>query len=155
MELETLNEYRFYKLEAIFPSRCTFLIDDVYNRPHGKRICHGLLNLHMTGGSINMRCPHVGCHKQYEITRKCNVCGKVTSFEDTICDGCEPRVINIATWSVSIQEGLKAIKKINRAFKNDLIKEKEWKTVLQINQDEVTRCEKLLEKEGISLQSTS
>ena len=149
VELEILNEYRFYKLKAIFPQRCQNLVDDIYMKfdPRiGLKICYGLLNLNMKEHSINMICPHVDCHTEYEITRKCSVCGLETLFEDTTCDNCEPRVIDIATWKVSIAEANKAIKKINRAFKKDLIDEQSWKSILQLNQDEVTRCEKLLEQ---------
>ena len=150
VELEILNEYRFYKLEAIFPQRCTYIIENVYCKVdidvYETRTCGGLLNLNMKEHSINMRCPHVDCYTEYEITRKCNVCGLETLFEDTTCDNCEPRVIDIATWKVSIAEANKAIKKVNRVFKKDLIKEKEWKAVLQINQDDIVRCERLLEQ---------
>lgn len=158
VELETLNEYRFYKLEAQFPQRCTNYVENIYYKVRDdqqlQKICNGLLRLHMVDSSINMICPHVGCNTEYDITRACSVCGKWTSFEDTTCDNCEPRVINIATWQVSIQEALKTIKKINRAFKKDLVEEKEWKSVLQINTDEIKVCERNLEKEGILPQST-
>jgi hypothetical protein len=150
VELEQLNQYRFYTLEPKFPSRCDNTVDNIYSKVHQAspptQTCGGLLNLHMTDGSVNMRCPHVGCFKQYEIPRICSACGKETTFEDITCDICEPRVINIATWNISIAEANKAIKKVNRAFKQNLIDEKEWKTVLHINQDEIQRCEKLLEK---------
>jgi len=67
VELEALNEYRFYKLEAIFPQRCTNFVDDIYNTE--QRICGGILTLHMVDGSINMICNRVGCFKQYDIIR--------------------------------------------------------------------------------------
>lgn len=150
VELEELNQYRFYTLEPQFPSRCDNLVENIYMKlfknTTGCRPCGGLLNLHMTDGSINMRCPHVGCHKQYEIPRVCSSCGLATTFEDVTCDTCEPRVIDIATWNISIAECQKAIKKINRAFKQDIIKEDEWKSAIHINQSEIVRCEKLLEE---------
>lgn len=150
VELETLNEYRFYKLEAQFPQRCGNTIDNIYSKVDANvpktRECFGHLTLQMIDMSVNMICPHVDCRTQYEIPRVCNTCGLATSFEDTTCDTCEPRVIDIATWSISIAEANKAIKKINRAFKQDLIEEKEWKSVLAVNQDEILRCEKLLEE---------
>ncbi len=123
------------------------MVEDVYHRhPQMQKQCHGLLNLNMTEGSINMKCPHVECHTEYEITRVCNKCGLQTTFEDNTCDTCEPRVIDIATWSISIAEANKAIKKVNRAFKQDLINEAEWKSVLEVNRDEIVRCESLLEE---------
>lgn len=136
------------------------MVQDIYGLTRSDpvlimRVCNGHLHLNMIEGSINMRCPRVECLKQYDITRVCSVCGFETTFDDTICDICEPKVIDIATWSVSRLEGLKAIKKINRAFKNDLVKEEDWITVRQLNMDEVIRCEKNLEREGISFQSTS
>jgi len=149
IELEKLNEYRFYKLESKFPSRCYNIVENAYfkvGHHDPTRVCNGLLNLHMVDGSINMRCPHVDCNKEYEIPRICSACGRVTTFEDVTCDTCEPRVIDIATWYIAIAEANKAIKKVNRAFKQNLILEDEWKTVLHINQDEVIRCEKLLEQ---------
>ena len=158
VELEILNEYRFYKLEARFPQKCINYVDDIYSKFTAGdtilRMCGGFLRLHMVDNSINMICPHVGCNTQYDIIRVCNVCGLETTFEDVTCDTCEPRVINIATWQVSIQEALKTIKKVNRAFKKDLIDEKEWKSVLQINTDEIKICEENLEKEEILPQST-
>ena len=159
VELEILNEYRFYKLQAQFPQKCYKTVENIYSKVDNilsvQKICLGLLRLHMVDNSINMICPHVGCNTQYDIIRVCNVCGLETTFEDVTCDTCEPRVINIATWQVSIQEALKTIKKVNRAFKKDLIDEKEWKSVLQINTDEIKICEENLEKEEILPQSTN
>ena len=67
-------------------------------------------------------------------------------FEDLTCDSCEPHVIDITTWNVSIEECNKALKKINRAFKKDLITEKEWKISLKIQTDERNKCERELKK---------
>ena len=96
--------------------------------------------------SVNMLCKH--CRATYDIPRVCNHCHRAHLFEDITCDTCEQVVIDIATLNISIAEANKAIKKVNRAFKQNLIEEKEWRTVLAINQDEVKRCEKLLAKEA-------
>jgi hypothetical protein len=150
VELEELNQYRFYKLEPKFPSRCVNVVENIYARVdpdvYEAIDCNGLLRLHMVDGSVNMRCPRNGCNKQYEIPRVCTSCGRETTFEDITCDTCEPVVINITTWNTSIQECNKAIKKINRAFKQNLIDEKEWKSALKIQNDERDKCEKELEK---------
>ena len=148
VELEELNEFRFYKLEPQFPKRCTADVSNIYAKVRDEssyRKCGGLLCLHMKDMSVNMKCKHVGCGIEYEIPRICNSCGREHLFEDITCDTCEPKVIDIATLKVSIAEANKAIKKINRAFKQNLIDEKEWKAALQINQDEVIKCEKRLE----------
>lgn len=131
VELETISENRFYKLKAHWRERCD---------------CGGVLWLHMKDASVNLICRHVGCFKEYEIARHCSYCNREHLFDDITCDSCEPVVINIATWKVSIDECEKAIKKVNRAFKNNLIDEKEWKSVLNINKDERERCLKNLEK---------
>jgi len=155
VELEELNQYRFYKLEPKFPSRCDNNVENIYSKlyPEDKSPpllpCNGLLNLHMVDGSVNMICPHVGCNKQYDISRVCSACGREHLFEDLTCDNCEPIVINITSWKVSIEECQKAIKKINRAFKQNLIPEAEWKNSIKIQQDELLRCEKELDKTGI------
>lgn len=149
VELEELNQNRFYKLEPKFPSRCTGLVSDIYAEltgNHLQRSCNGLLVTHMIDGSINMRCPHVDCGKQYDIPRVCTACKKEYLFEDITCDNCEPVVINITTWKVSIEECEKAIKKINRLFKQDLIPESEWKNSIKIQEDEMNKCQRNLEK---------
>jgi hypothetical protein len=147
VELEQLTEFRFYKLLPTFPTRCTNIVENIYERKTGgTKTCHGLLTMHMVDNSVNLRCPHVGCFKEYEIPRVCSACGREHLFEDITCDTCEPIVINIATWKVSIAECNKAIKKINRAFKQNLIPETEWKSALKIQQDELVKCEKELDK---------
>lgn len=134
VELEDINLYRFYKLIPSFRQRC---------------VCNGLLWLHMTHGSVNMKCKHVGCFKEYEIPRFCSHCGKEHVFEDLTCDNCEKIVINIATWKTSVEECNKAIRKVNRLFKNNLISESEWKAALKINEEEIERCQKSLQETGI------
>ena len=151
MELESLNEYRFYKLEPKFPDRCSNIVENIYykvhpNSEHPTRICGGHLKLRMIESSIIMRCPNPGCFTEVEIPRVCNACGRETLFDDITCDTCEPVVINITTWNVSIEECHKAIKKINRAFKQNLIPEDEWKTAIKIQTEEIGKCEKSLAK---------
>lgn len=151
VELEALNEYRFYKLEPYFPNLCTNIVENIYAKVDKTvsttRICGGHLWLHMKVMSVNSICKV--CKAEYEIPRVCTSCNKEHLFEDITCDNCEQVVINITTLYVSIAEANKAIKKVNRAFKQNLIEEKEWRMVLVINQDEVERCQKLLEKEEI------
>lgn len=151
VELEALNEFRFYKLEPHFPNLCTNIVENIYAKVDKTvsttRVCGGHLWLHMKAMSVNTICK--SCKTEYEIPRVCTSCHKEHLFEDIACDNCEQIVIDITTLHVSIAEANKAIKKVNRAFKQNLIEEKEWKTVLQINQDEVIRCEGLLEKEEI------
>ncbi len=157
VELEQLTEYRFYKLIPEYKNKCDNIVENIYHRVNPsnaeKKFCYQLLKLHMIEDSINLICP--SCHKQYDIKRICNICETSTTFDDVTCDVCEPKVIDIATWRIGIEEAGKAIKKINRAFKNDLINEVDWKTALELNRDELIRCEKNLEREGISLQSTN
>ena len=157
VELEKLIEHRFYKLDTFYKVNCDNVVDNIYtkvdiNVPQTK-VCGGLLWLHMIEGSVNLICKW--CKAEYDIVRVCNICGEEYLFEDITCDGCEPFVIDIATWKISIQEADKAIKKINQAFKKSLIAEKEWKSALQINRDEIIKCQKNLEKEEISFLSTS
>jgi hypothetical protein len=150
VELEQLTEHRFYTLEPQFPERCDNKVDNIYYQVDStqplSKTCGGLLWMNMVDMSVNMICKHVGCHTQYEITRVCSSCGRAHLFEDITCDTCEPIVINIATWKVSIDECRKAIKKINRAFKKNLILEAEWKSALKIQNDELVKCEKELDK---------
>lgn len=131
VELEELHQYRFYHLYPVWKPKCE---------------CGGMLWLHMTNGSVNQKCKHVGCYKEYEIPRVCTECGTNHMFEDITCDNCEPKVINIATWKVSIDEGEKAIKKINRAFKNGKISESDWKAAIKLNEEEIQRCQKSLQE---------
>jgi len=145
VELEQLNEFRFYKLEVHAQDRCTNFVENIYDSEH-QRVCNGTLWLNMKAGSVNLRCKHNDCRAEYEMTRICNSCGKQHVFEDTTCDTCEPQVINITTWHVSIAEGHKAIKKINRAFKQDLIPEDEWRSAIKIQTDEIEKCEKSLDR---------
>jgi hypothetical protein len=134
LELEDINEYRFYKLKPIWRERCE---------------CGGMLWLHMIDSSVNQICRHVGCFKQYEISRRCNVCNSTYDFLDVTCDKCEPTVINLATWKTTIEECLKAIKKVNRAFKIGKLTESEWKEAIRYNQEEKERCQKSLEEYGL------
>ena len=97
-------------------------------------------------GTILERCPHPDCNKTYDIFRECSYCGRKHEFEDITCDTCENKVINITTAKVTIEECSKAIKKINRAYKNGLLEEKDWKDALNINQEEKDLCQKSLEK---------
>lgn len=144
VELEDLTVNRFYKLIPTWPTRCINSVDDIYTK--NKRECNGLLWLHMKDASINLRCRHVGCGKQYEVFRFCNFCDKKHYFDDTTCDNCEPIVINITTWKVSVDEANKAIKKVNRAFKQGVIDEKEWRNVINIQKDEIAKCQQNLER---------
>jgi hypothetical protein len=150
MELEDLNQYRFYSLEPILENRCTNTLDNIYHKVDKSkpqtRKCNGILWLHMKEGTVNQICRAHNCNNEYDIIRACTSCGKQHMFEDITCDNCEPHVIDITTWNVSIEECNKAIKKINRAFKKDVIKEAEWKAGLKIQTDERTSCEKALEK---------
>lgn len=154
VELEELTENRFYKLIPLWPQRCHNLVDDIYDLEppnvesyeRKKRVCNGLLWLHMKDASINLICKHVDCREQYEVFRFCDFCGKKHYFEDTTCDNCEPIVINVTTWKISIDEANKAIKKINRAFKQGVIDEKEWRNVLNIQKDEIAKCQQNLER---------
>jgi len=150
VELEQLNEYRFYKLEPQFPERCHAEVENIYSKviktATPTKTCGGLLSLQMKDLSVNMLCKV--CRATYDISRICNSCGREHLFEDITCDTCEPIVINITTWKVSIDECNKAIKKINRAFKQNIIPESEWRTSIKIQRDELTKCEKELEKIG-------
>lgn len=149
VELEELTEFRFYKLEPQYQQRCTNLVSDIYAEQAGnnlERECGGLLWLNMKASSVVLKCKHVGCFAEYDIPRICNSCGLVTEFNDVTCNNCEPIVINIATWKVSIAEGEKAIKKINRAFKQNLIPEDEWRNAIKIQSEEIEKCQKSLEK---------
>ncbi len=149
VELEQLNQYRFYTLEPKFLSKCTNIVENIYERKTGgTRTCNSLLNLNMIDGSVNMRCPQLDCQKQYDIPRVCTACGREHLFDDLTCDTCEPVVINITTWKVSVEECKKAIKKINRAFKQDIIKDAEWKISIRIQEEEMNRCLASLEKIG-------
>lgn len=153
-DLEALNENRFYRLIPNWQQRCTNLVDDIYDLEEhsdtgflrSKKPCNGLLWMNIKNSSINLKCRHVECGAEYEVFRNCNFCGKKHYFDDVTCDNCEPVVINITTWRVSIDEGTKAIKKVNRAFKQGLIDEKEWKNVIGLQKDEIERCQKNLEK---------
>lgn len=100
----------------------------------------------MKDGSVSLICRRDTCTNEYDIVRECTACGRAHMFEDLTCDNCEKHVIDITTWNVSIEECNKALKKINRAFKNDLISEVEWKAALKIQTDERNSCEKALEK---------
>lgn len=151
VDLEVISENRFYKLVPLYQQRCTNQVEDIYEKVDSEhrlptKMCNGVLWLNMKDGSINLRCKHPDCRLEYEIPRVCSYCDKKHLFEDTTCDNCEPIVINIATWKVSIDECDKAIKKINRAYKQDLISEKEWKTVRKINEEEREKCLKNLAK---------
>ena len=138
VELEVLNEYRFYRLQPIWLKQCK---------------CGGLLWLHMkNGGGINQWCKHVGCGKEYEVVRECTYCGEKHDFEDLTCDNCEKIVIDYTTWKVTIDECGKAIKKINRQYKLDLLKEEDWISSTKLNQKEIEECQKSirqLEETGI------
>jgi predicted amidophosphoribosyltransferase len=148
VELEQLNQYRFYTLEPILGTKCDNMVDNIYNRVDASqpetRLCNSILWLHMKDGSVNLICR--GCFKQQDIVRACTACNREHMFEDLTCDNCEKHVIDLTTWNVSIDECNKALKKINRAFKKDLISEAEWKSALKIQNDERTSCEKALEK---------
>ena len=150
VELEDLNQYRFYTLEPILENKCNNMVPNIYNRVDSsqpKQIpCNSILWLHMKDGSVNLMCKRLSCSKQYDITRACTACGREHMFEDLTCDSCEPHVIDITTWNVSIEECNKALKKINRAFKKDLITESEWKISLKIQTDERNKCERELKK---------
>ena len=116
-------------------------------------MCGGLLWLHMkNGGGINQWCKHVGCGKEYEVVRECTYCGEKHDFEDLTCDNCEKIVIDYTTWKVTIDECGKAIKKINRQYKLDLLKEEDWISSTKLNQKEIEECQKSirqLEETGI------
>ena len=150
VELEELNQYRFYTLEPLLENKCTNMVDNIYNRVDSSqpklKPCNGMLWLHMKDGSVNLICKRLSCSKQQDIIRACTSCGREHMFEDLTCDNCEKHVIDITTWNVSIEECNKALKKINRAFKKDLISEAEWKSALKIQNDERNSCEKELEK---------
>jgi hypothetical protein len=138
IELEDLNDYRFYKLAILPQTKCDG--------------CGGMLWLYRDKGTILRRCMHTDCLKVHEITRQCTYCGKKHDFEDTTCDKCENKVINLTTMKVTIEECDKAIKKINRQYKNGLLEEQDWKGALKLNQEEKAKCEKnlkgLMEKIG-------
>jgi len=150
VELEQLNEYRFYSLKPVFNNKCTKTVDNIYNRVDPSqpktKTCNSLLWLHMKDASVNLVCTNNTCRSEYDIVRVCTTCNKEHMFEDVTCDNCEKHVIDITTWNVSIEECTKAIKKINRAFKKDIIKEEEWKTALKIQTDELESCERALKK---------
>jgi len=140
VELEDLNEYRFYKLRIDINQRC--------------ESCGGHLWLYRDKGTIFKKCMHTDCLRVHDIIRRCTYCGTEHEFEDLTCDNCEGIVINITTMSVTIDECNKAIKKINRQFKNGLLTEKEWQTSLQINKEEKIRCSKELIKIRETIGST-
>lgn len=133
VELEDTNQFRFYKLKPLWRQRCV---------PE----CNGLLHMHMKNSSINLICMHTDCFREFEVKKYCTYCGKEHLFEDLTCDNCEPIVINITSWKVSIEECEKAEKKLNRAYKNNMISEEEWKNAKKFNIDERERCQKELKK---------
>ena len=132
IELEDLNDFRFYKLKINWRRKCSK--------------CNGMLHMFRHNGTITEYCSHTDCRTDHIIVRECTYCGKKHDFEDNTCDKCENKVINLTTLSVSIDECNKAIKKINRQYKNGLLLEVDWKTALNINQEEKERCQKSLEK---------
>lgn len=151
VELEQLNQYRFYTLKPTFPLRCDAMVENIYSKVmtvSKEIVCNGMLKLHMIDDSIRMICSQNDCRQQYDIPRTCTNCDRQTVFEDITCDTCEPIVINITTWNVSIDECNKAIKKINRAFKQNIITEEEWRNSLKIQKDELLKCQKDLEKQS-------
>jgi len=130
VELEELNDYRFYKLKPVWLKWCE---------------CGGLLWLHMkNGGGINQGCKHVGCGREYEVARECTYCGTKHDFDDVTCDNCEQTVIDYTTWKVAIDECGKAIKKINRQYKLGVLSEGDWISSTEINQREIKECQKSL-----------
>lgn len=132
VELEDLNNFRFYKLKV---------------DPHDKcDKCGGMLWLFRHDGSIYKRCRHTDCLAVFEIIRHCSYCGKKHDFEDVTCDRCESKVINLTTLSVTIDECDKALKKINRAFKKGVMTEEEWKNARKYNIEEQEKCRINLEK---------
>ena len=132
IELEELNNYRFYHLNIIPENRC--------------KKCNGLLWLFRDKGTLFRRCRHVDCLSVYDITRKCSYCHREYPFEDITCDKCEKVVVDITTQVVSIEEADKAVKKINSAYKKGVLTEKEWKASLHFNTEEKQKCVKTLEK---------
>ena len=150
VELEQLNQYRFYTLEPILENRCTNMVDNLYHKVDAsqpeKNLCNSTLWLHMKDGSVNLICRNSACTNEYDIVRACTACGKEHMFEDLTCEKWEPHVIDLTTWNVSIEECNKALKTINRAFKKDIISEVEWKTSLKIHNDEKNSCERALKK---------
>lgn len=131
IELEDLNDFRFYALKIKWKRRCT---------------CGGHLKMFRDKGTIFEICPQPDCRKIYDITRECSYCERKHEFEDITCDTCEKKVINITTAKVTIEECSKAIKKINRAYKNGLLEERDWRDALNINQEEKDLCIKSLDK---------
>lgn len=150
VDLEDLNQYRFYSLEPIFENKCSNMVDNIYSRVDSSQPkmipCNSMLWLHMKDGSVNLICKNNTCRNEYDIVRACTSCGRKHMFEDLTCDNCEKHVIDLTTWNVSIEECIKAVKKINRAFKKDIITEAEWKSALKIQTDEMKLCEKELKK---------
>jgi hypothetical protein len=131
IELEDLNDFRFYKLKIQWRRKCT---------------CGGLLKMFRHNSTITEHCFKTDCGKDYPITRICSYCDRKHDFEDGTCDKCENKVINLTTMSVTIEECSKAIKKINRQYKQGLLNESDWKSALHINQEEKDKCLKSLEK---------
>lgn len=132
VELEDLNDYRFYKLRIDTTQRCEG--------------CGGYLWLYRDKGTIFKKCAHTDCLRVHNIIRRCTYCGTEHEFEDMTCDNCEAVVINLTTAAVTIEECNKAIKKINRKFKAGLLTESEWEISLQLNREEKVRCQEELTK---------
>ena len=129
VELEFINQFRDYKLYPIWPQKCT---------------CGSTLNLHMTNGTVNKICTNNYCRKQYEVPRCCTKCNAMYTFDDIVCDVCEPVVIKIADLHMTIINSDKAIKKLNRSYKAGRINEKDWKSGIRLYKDDKERCEKQL-----------
>lgn len=146
IELEDLNDYRFYKLKIDSSERCEGYVANVYDtKDKLPRKCGGMLWLYRHNGTIYKRCRHPDCLKIHEIKKKCSHCGKEHDFEDITCDRCERFVINLTTYKVTIEECGKAIQKINRAFKNNRLSEQDWKIALKVNTEEMERCQENLQ----------
>jgi DNA repair exonuclease SbcCD ATPase subunit len=147
IELEDLNDYRFYKLEIDSSQRCDGYVANVYDtKDKLPRKCNGMLWLYRHNGTIYKRCRHTDCLKVHEIKKKCSHCGTEHDFEDITCDKCESDVIHLASYKVNIDESEKAIKKINRAYKVGKISEEDWKSAIKLNKQEIENCQKGLQE---------
>jgi len=130
-DLEELKENRFYKLKPQWNNKCS---------------CGGLLWLNMKAGSVNEKCRHVGCMKEFDVSRICDTCNNTFEFDDALCTECEPIVIELTQCKTNMIDADKVLKKANRAFKAGDISETEWKKVTKDLKEESLRCELKVEE---------
>lgn len=139
VEIEELTPFRFYKLKPFYKQRCT--TEFVTGRK-----CNGLLRLFRNKGMINLKCMHVDCLKEYDIYRDCSICNERYFFDKLTCDKCEPLVVNIAHYYITIEDADKSIKKINKHYKSGDMLQSDWEAAISLNKQEKISCENKLKE---------